>query len=256
LIRYDARQAAFCRQKLIERAQADVRECYQCGNCTSSCPAAFTFDYMPNQLMRMLQVGLVDQVLDSKAIQLCVQCLTCTGRCPRNINISGIFEDLKTVAVAQERKVPEHVKTFNKTFMDAVALFGRLPEFYDMARFYMGTLNPKMALGNVGLMIPVLTRRKMPLIPRRAKGAAEVGRIYKKTMKIAKRRQQAEAAARAKLGIDETAARAAAKAAHGAPCTCGEVHAPGEACGVGAGAAGAGAATAGAGAGGKEGAAA
>jgi heterodisulfide reductase subunit C len=232
LIRYDAQEAAFYRQKLIERAQADVRECYQCGNCSASCPAAFTFDYMPNQLMRMLQVGLVDQVLDSKAIQLCVQCLTCTGRCPRNINISGIFEDLKTVVVAQDRKVPEHVRVFNKTFMDAVALFGRLPEFYDMARFYMGTLNPKMALGNVGLMVPVMTRRKMPLIPRRAKGAAEVGRIYKKTMKLARKREQAEAKARACVAVNETAARAAAKAAHGAPCECGQAHAPGEACGA------------------------
>ncbi len=162
--------------------EADVRDCYQCGNCSASCPAAFTFDYMPNQLMRMLQVGLVDKVLDSKAIQLCVQCLTCTARCPRNIDIAGIFEDLKTVATAQERKVPEHAKTFNKAFMDAVARFGRLPELYMMGMFYMGTMNPKMAMGDVGLAVPMLTRGKMQLIPRKSKGADEVGRIYKKTM--------------------------------------------------------------------------
>jgi heterodisulfide reductase subunit C len=243
LIRYDAREAAFYRQKLIERAQADVRECYQCGNCSASCPAAFTFDYMPNQLIRMLQVGLIEEVLDSKAIQLCVQCLTCTGRCPRNINIAGIFEDLKTVVVAQDRKVPEYVKTFNGTFMGAVAMFGRLPEFFDMVTFYTRTLNPKMALGNIGLMVPVMTRRKMPLIPRRSKGAAEVGRIYKKTMKLAQKRARAEVAARACLAVDETAARAAAKAAHGAPggvpCECGQVHAAGEACGAATGATGA-----------------
>ena len=230
MIRYDAREAAFYRQKLIERVQADVRECYQCGNCTASCPAAFTYDFMPNQMMRMLQVGMIDEVLDSKSIQLCVQCLTCSARCPRNIDVAGIFEELKTVVVAQERKVPEHVKTFNKVFMDAVARFGRLPEFYDMARFYAGTLNPKMALGNVGLMGPVMARRKMPLLPRKAKGADEVGRIYKKTMKLAKQRAEAESKARACLAVDETAARAAAKAAHGAPCECGETHGPGEVC--------------------------
>ena len=143
MIQYDADQAAFYREKLAERVQTDVRDCYQCGNCTASCPAAFTFDYTPNQLMRMLQIGLIDRVLDSKAIQLCVQCLTCTGRCPRNIDIAGIFEDLKTVAAAQDRKVPEHVKTFNETFMGAVARFGRLPEFYDMAMFYTRTMDPE-----------------------------------------------------------------------------------------------------------------
>jgi heterodisulfide reductase subunit C len=192
LIRYDAELAAFYREKLVERAQADIRDCYQCGNCSAGCPAAFTFDYTPNQVMRMLQVGLVDEVLDSKAVQLCVQCLTCTARCPRNIDIAGIIEDLKTIATAQERDVPEEVKTFNKAFLKAIARFGRLPEFYDMATFYIGTMNPKLALGNVGLMFPVLAKRKMPLLPRKAKGADEVGRIYKKTMEKAKAREKAE----------------------------------------------------------------
>jgi len=215
LIRYDADQAAFYREKLVKRVEADVRDCYQCGNCSAGCPAAFTFDYTPNQVMRMLQVGLVDKVLDSSAIQLCIQCLTCTARCPRNIDIAGIFEDLKTVAVAQEREVPEQVKTFNKAFLSAVARFGRLPEFYDMATFYMGTMNPKMALGNVGLMVPVMTRRKMPLIPRRAKGADEVGRIYKKTMEKAKAREKAEMKALEKLRAEAAKAGAAASGAAG-----------------------------------------
>jgi heterodisulfide reductase subunit C len=186
--------AAAYRERLLKKVEADVRDCYQCGNCTAGCPAAFTFDYTPNQLMRMLQVGLVDKVLDSKAIQLCIQCLTCTARCPRNIDIAGIFENLKTVAVGQERKVPEHVKTFNETFVGAIARFGRLPEFYDMAMFYMGTMNPKMALGNVGLMAPVLSRGKMPLLPRKANGADEVDRIYKKAMEKARAREKANTA--------------------------------------------------------------
>ena len=215
MIRYDADQAAFYREKLVKRVEADVRDCYQCGNCSAGCPAAFTFDYTPNQVMRMLQVGLVDKVLDSSAIQLCIQCLTCTARCPRNIDIAGIFEDLKTVAVAQEREVPEQVKTFNKAFLSAVARFGRLPEFYDMATFYMGTMNPKMALGNVGLMVPVMTRRKMPLIPRRAKGADEVGRIYKKTMEKAKAREKAEMKTLEKLRAEAAKAGAAASGAAG-----------------------------------------
>ena len=213
LIRYDAREAAFYRQKLIKRVQADVRECYQCGNCTAGCPAAFTYDYMPNQMMRMLQVGMVDEVLDSKSIQLCIQCLTCTARCPRDIDIAGILEDLKTIAVAQERKVPEHVKTFNKSFMGSVARFGRLPEFVMMALFYTGTMNPKMALGDMSVVMPLVTRRKLQFIPRKAKGAAEVGRIYKKSLAIARKREKAEAEARAETAAEEARAAKAAKAA-------------------------------------------
>jgi heterodisulfide reductase subunit C len=217
LIRYDANEAARYRHRLLDEVETDVRDCYQCGNCSASCPAAFTFDYMPNQLMRMLQVGLVDKVLDSKAIQLCVQCLTCTGRCPRNIDVAGIFEDLKTVATAQGRDVPEHAKTFNEAFMGAVARFGRLPELYMMGMFYLGTMNPKMAMGDAGLAVPMLTKGKMQIVPRRSKGADEVGRIYKKTMAAAKAREKAntEAAAREAAAAAQAAQAAAAAGAAG-----------------------------------------
>lgn len=213
MIRYDAKQAAFYREKLIERVEADTRDCYQCGNCSAGCPAAFTFDYTPNQVMRMLQVGLVDRVLDSSAVQLCVQCLTCTARCPRDIDIAGIFEDLKTIATAQEREVPEYAKNFNKAFMGAVARFGQLPELYMMGMFYLGTMKPKMAMGDAGLAIPMVTKGKMKFLPHKAKGADEVSRIYKKTMEKAKARERAEAKALAKAAAEAAQAAEAAKAA-------------------------------------------
>ena len=207
MIRYDATQAAFYREKLIKRVEADVRDCYQCGNCSAGCPAAFTFDYPPNQVMRMLQVGLVDKVLDSSAVQLCVQCLTCTARCPRNIDIAGIFEDLKTITTAQEREVPEYAETFNKAFMGAVARYGQLPELYMMGMFYLGTMKPKMAMGDAGLAIPLVTKGKMKLVPRKVKGAEEVSRIYKKSMEKAKAREKSEVEA---LGKATAQARAVA----------------------------------------------
>ncbi len=195
MVRYDAKTAAEYREKLMERVEADVRECYQCGNCSAGCPAAFTFDYAPNQIMRMLQVGLVDKALDSSAVQLCVQCLTCTERCPRNIDIAGIIEDLKTVAVAQEREVPEHVTTFNQAFMKSIVRYGRLPEFYSMARFYTGTMNPKMAMADMGLMKPMVSRGKMKFVPHKHEGSDEVARIYKKAMERARAREKSAAAA-------------------------------------------------------------
>lgn len=191
MVQYDEKLAAVYRDRLMARVDSDVRDCYQCGNCTAGCPAAFAFDYTPNQIMRLLQVGLIDRVLDSKSVQLCVQCLTCTSRCPRNIDIAGIMEDLKTVATAQERDVPEHVKTFNEAFMGSIARFGRLPELYSMAMFYMGTLNPKLAMGDVGLMKPMVGKGKMKFVPRKAQGADEVDRIYKKAMQRAKASQKA-----------------------------------------------------------------
>jgi len=169
--------------------------------------------------MRMLQIGLVDKVLDSKAVQLCVQCLTCTARCPRNIDVAGIFEDLKMVTIGQERDVPEHTKTFNEAFRGAVARFGRLPELYMMGMFYLGTMSPKMAMSDVGLAFPMLAKGKMQLIPRRSNGAAEVGRIYKKSMAAARAREKAAAEAAARETAVEAEERKAAATMAGAAVT-------------------------------------
>jgi len=183
LIRYNAADAASMRDKLIERAKADVADCYQCGNCTAGCPSAFTFDYMPNQVMRMLQVGLVDEVLASKSVQLCIQCLTCTARCPRNIDIAGIFETLKTIAVADDVKVPEHAATFNRLFIDNIAKYGRLTEAMFLVRFNLAAMKP---MNDADLGMPMLSKGKLEIVPKKAKGADEVGRIVRKAMEKAK----------------------------------------------------------------------
>ncbi|GAB4253645.1 MAG: 4Fe-4S dicluster domain-containing protein [Thermoleophilia bacterium] len=183
MIRYNALEAASIREKILARVKTDVAACYQCGNCSAGCPAAFTFDYAPNQVMRMLQVGLVDEVLKSSAVQNCIQCLTCTARCPRNIDIAGIFEDLKTIAAARNLDVPEHARTFNRLFLENIAKYGRLTEATFLVRFNMAARKP---MNDADLGMPMLSKGKIEIVPRKAKGADEVGRIYRKAMEKAK----------------------------------------------------------------------
>jgi heterodisulfide reductase subunit C len=183
LIHYNAVEATSIRERLLSRVKADVATCYQCGNCSAGCPAAFTFDYAPNQVMRMLQVGMVDEVLSSKAVQNCIQCLTCTARCPREIDIAGIFESLKTIAVAQGTSVPEHAATFNRLFLQNIARYGRLTEALFLVRFNLAAMDP---LNDSSLGLPMVSKGKIAVVPKKAKGADEVGRIYKKAMEKAR----------------------------------------------------------------------
>jgi heterodisulfide reductase subunit C len=67
----------------------NVLSCYQCGECTAGCPAAFSMDIAPNQVIRKAQLGLKDQVLSSSAIWLCAGCDTCAIRCPRGVALSN-----------------------------------------------------------------------------------------------------------------------------------------------------------------------
>lgn len=75
----------------------DVRACYQCGKCTAGCPLASGMDLAPNQIIRLLQVGEVEQALAARSIWWCASCLTCAARCPKSVDPARVMEALRTV---------------------------------------------------------------------------------------------------------------------------------------------------------------
>ena len=70
--------------------------CFQCGECTSSCPVAHEMDVLPSTLMRLVQLGRMD-VLDSKTIWVCSSCFNCFARCPREIDVAKVMEALRQI---------------------------------------------------------------------------------------------------------------------------------------------------------------
>ncbi len=74
--------------------------CYQCGKCSAGCPMAAHMDILPNQIIRMAQLGMKEQLLAARSIWICVSCLTCNSRCPKDINIAEIFEALRETALS------------------------------------------------------------------------------------------------------------------------------------------------------------
>jgi heterodisulfide reductase subunit C len=73
--------------------------CYQCGKCSAGCPMAAHMDVLPNQIIRMAQLGMQKQLLATKSIWTCVSCLTCNSRCPKEIRIAEIIESLRQTAL-------------------------------------------------------------------------------------------------------------------------------------------------------------
>lgn len=70
--------------------------CNQCGKCSAGCPVAFSMDILPNQVLRMAQLGIED-VLDAQTIWTCAACLTCVARCPKGIDLPRIMEALRVI---------------------------------------------------------------------------------------------------------------------------------------------------------------
>ncbi|OGB93715.1 MAG: heterodisulfide reductase [candidate division NC10 bacterium RBG_16_65_8] len=79
----------------------DVRACYQCGKCTAGCPLASAMDLMPNQILRLLQLGEHEEVLKSRTIWQCASCLTCAARCPKEVDPARVMDALRTILMRQ-----------------------------------------------------------------------------------------------------------------------------------------------------------
>jgi heterodisulfide reductase subunit C len=63
--------------RLEQEAGTSISLCYQCGKCTAGCPAAFAMDYPPRQVIRLLQLDMVDAALAVESIWICASCETC-----------------------------------------------------------------------------------------------------------------------------------------------------------------------------------
>ncbi|MCK4339763.1 MAG: 4Fe-4S dicluster domain-containing protein [Candidatus Cloacimonetes bacterium] len=75
----------------------NIFKCYQCGCCSAACPVTAEMDLLPNQVIRYIQVGLTDEVLNGNTMWICATCYSCQARCPRGIDIAKVMEALRQI---------------------------------------------------------------------------------------------------------------------------------------------------------------
>lgn len=147
-------------------------KCYQCVKCSAGCPLASEMDYTPSQIMRAIQLGRADLVLNSKTIWVCASCETCSTRCPQDIDIAKIMDTLKVLAQrlgipAKEPKVP----IFCKAAMSNMMRFGRM---HELSLTLEVNLRSGQPLNDARLGKRLFQKGKMKLLPSRAKYPKDV----------------------------------------------------------------------------------
>jgi heterodisulfide reductase subunit C len=75
----------------------NVLNCYQCGRCSAGCPLTFAMKMLPNQVIRLVQLGLEEDALNTNTIWVCASCLTCQARCPRGVDLAKVMEALRAI---------------------------------------------------------------------------------------------------------------------------------------------------------------
>ncbi len=163
-------------EKVEARSGEKISACYQCRRCTNGCPVAFTLDLVPNQVMRMVQLGLEEELLASGTIWVCASCQTCTTRCPNNIDIAHVMDTLRQLCresdtPAAEPKVPK----FHDAFLASVRRFGRVYEAGMAAHYKLTTMD---LFGDTGIAWEMFKRGKIKLLPSGIRAKREVRRMF------------------------------------------------------------------------------
>jgi heterodisulfide reductase subunit B len=121
-----------------ELSGENVHLCYQCKKCTMGCPVAPYFDLVPHQVLRALQLGQKDLVLNSNTIWLCTQCEACATRCPHEIDLPAIMDKLKIMALHEGiQPSVRSVPLFYSAALRGINFFGRMYEAGMMGELYL-----------------------------------------------------------------------------------------------------------------------
>jgi len=173
---------AFSR-KVREVSHAGLERCYECQTCTLSCPVAYAMDLPPHQLLRMVHLGLKEQVLSSATIWLCATCETCVARCPQEVDILRVMDTLKEMALQEKVKGKESfIPIFHATFLESIRNFGRQ---HELSMVVLLKLRTKDLFSDLDFGIKMLLKGKFGILPPKMQGTKEVKAIFEKTKEAA-----------------------------------------------------------------------
>jgi heterodisulfide reductase subunit C len=96
------------RDKLLAKFDGrELADCFQCIKCSSGCTALKLLELKPHEIMKLVNLGFVDELASSDIIWTCVTCLKCVQRCPQKASPYHVIMSLRNLAVEREAKVPE-----------------------------------------------------------------------------------------------------------------------------------------------------
>lgn len=158
-----------------------ISPCFHCSKCSSGCPVTFAMDVLPNRAVRMVQMGLRDQLLASSTIWLCASCETCTTRCPNDVDIAGLMDTLRQMSL--RAGVPPAVRSvpaFHRAFLSSVKRWGRVFEAGMLAGFALKSGKGKGVLEDAGLGWELFKRGKLRLWPARVRQRLQIRTLFRR----------------------------------------------------------------------------
>jgi len=156
-----------------------LQACYHCRKCSAGCPTAPHMEYNPNKVIKMIQNGQKDKVLNSSTIWLCLSCETCITRCPNKVDIARMMDVLRQMAI--ESGVGAHepnVLKFHEAFLAGIKRGGRINEPMMLVQY---KLKSGDFFSDMGAGLDMFLKGKIALMSPRTKDMKSVKDIFEKT---------------------------------------------------------------------------
>ena len=156
-----------------------LQSCYHCRKCTAGCPVASHMEYNPNKVIKMIQNGKREQVLNSKTIWLCLSCETCITRCPNQVDIARMMDVLRQMAIEEGVGAREkNILKFHEAFLAGIKRGGRINEPMMMVEYKLksGDLFSDAVAG-----VEMFAKGKLSILSPRTKDMKSVKDIFEKT---------------------------------------------------------------------------
>ncbi|MBI5302657.1 MAG: 4Fe-4S dicluster domain-containing protein [Chloroflexi bacterium] len=156
-----------------------ARACYQCGRCAGGCPMAFAMDHTPRLLIRLIQLGYMDDALNANTFWLCATCYSCTTYCPRGIDIADLMMRLKRVA--ETRGILNSNVWFYREFVENVRKRGIVFE-PELMLAYARRVGMSVLLPHVEMGLRLARRGELALAPGRIDDAKSLTRMIQEIL--------------------------------------------------------------------------
>jgi heterodisulfide reductase subunit C len=160
-----------------ERSGTDFNSCYHCRSCANGCPFVEAMDYSPNQLLRLVQFGLRQEVLTCKTIWVCVGCHTCSSQCPMGIDLAAVMDTLCLMAVEEGVALGKpNIFDFHEEVLRSLEKYGRAHKLGIMLGYKWQT---GRWLKDLDVGLKMLAKRKLDLIPSRVRQVQEITDLFR-----------------------------------------------------------------------------
>lgn len=166
--------AAVCR-----RSGVNLFNCWHCKCCSGGCPFSGFMDYFPNQVIRLVQLGMKKAALESEAIWICVGCHTCSVECPQAIDMAAVMDVLCHMAREEGYRIAEtDILNFHGEVLRSIYRYGRTHKLEIMMRYKLHKRD-WLADANVGLRM--LSKRKLDLMPSKVSHINAIRKLFDQT---------------------------------------------------------------------------